>query len=73
MPSMLGLIATAPVLIIIISPDKMILSSPAVTAISLLLMNSPCPVYTSTCSLLSNIPKFLLRKREVTTSRWFNT
>ena len=65
--------ATAPVLMIIVSPDKTILSSPAVTAISLLLMNSPCPVYTSTCSFVSNIPKFLLRKRDVTTSRWFNT
>ena len=73
MTSMLGLIATAPVLIIIVSLDKTILSSPAVTAISLLLMNSPCPVYTSTCSFVSNIAKFLLRKREVTTSRWFNT
>ena len=65
--------ATAPVLMIIVSPDKTILSSPAVTSISLLLMNSPCPVYTSTCSLVSNIPKFLLRKRDVTTSRWFST
>ena len=70
---MLGLIDTAPVLMMIVSLDKTILSSPAVTAISLLLMNSPCPVYTSICSFVSNMLKFLLRKRDVTTSRWFNT
>ena len=44
MPEILGLIATAPVLIMIVSADNIILSSPAVTEISLLLMNAPCPV-----------------------------